>query len=92
MLFFQAVWHSAKVICAGLYWLLSLAFLWGGLMQLGKGGATGQVCIAFVVCLFLLRFVVVKRYVSAGVFNVAATAAFFVFIVILDAKGMTGIA
>ena len=35
MLFLQAIWHSAKVICAGLYWLLSLAFLWGGLMQLG---------------------------------------------------------
>ena len=92
MLFLQAVWHSAKVVCAGLYWLLSLAFLWGGLMQLGKDGATGQVCIAFVVCLFLLRFVVVKRFVSAGVFNVAATAVFFVFIVILDAKGLTGTA
>ncbi len=92
MIFLQAIWHSAKVICAGLYWLLSLAFLWGGLMQLGKGGAAGQVCIAFVVGLLLLRFVLVKRYVSASVFNVAATAAFFVFIVILDAKGMTGMA
>jgi hypothetical protein len=92
MLFLQAIWHSAKVICAGLYWLLSLAFLWGGLMQLGKGGAIGQVCIAFVACLFLLRFVLVKRYISGGVFNVAATAAFFVFILILDAKGLTGTA
>lgn len=92
MLFFQAVWHSAKVICAGLYWLLSLAFLWGGVMQLGRGGVVGQVCVAFVVCLFLLRFVMVKRYVSAGVFNVAATAIFFVFILILDAKGLTGTA
>jgi hypothetical protein len=92
MLFLQAVWHSAKVICAGLYWLLSLAFLWGGLMQLGKAPVIGQVCLGFVACLFLLRFVLVKRYVSAGVFNVVATAAFFVFIVILDAKGMTGIA
>ena len=92
MLFLQAVWHSAKVICAGLYWLLSLAFLWGGLMQLGKGGVAGQVCIAFVVCLFLLRFVMVKRFVSASVFNVAATVAFFVFILVLDAKGLTGTA
>ncbi len=90
MLFLQAVWHSAKVICAGLYWLLSLAFLWGGLMQLGKGGVVGQISIAFVVCLFLLRFVLVKRFVSASVFNVAATAVFCVFILILDARGLTG--
>jgi hypothetical protein len=92
MLFLQAVWHSAKVICAGLYWLLSLAFLWGGLMQLGKGGVIGQVCIAFVACLFLLRFALVKRFVSAGIFNVAATVAFFVFIIVLDARGLTGVA
>ena len=92
MLFLQAIWHSAKVICAGLYWLLSLAFLWGGLMQLGKGGITGQVSIAFVACLFLLRFVVVKRFISPGVFNVVATVAFFVFILVLDAKGLTGAA
>ena len=92
MIFLQAIWHSAKVICAGLYWLLSLAFLWGGVMQLGRGGVIGQMSIGFVVCLFLLRFVLVKRFVSAGVFNVAATAVFFVFILILDAKGLTGTA
>ena len=92
MLFLQAVWHSAKVICAGLYWLLSLAFLWGGLMQLGKGGAVGQISIGFVICLFCLRFVLVKRFVSAGVFNVAATVAFLIFVVVLDAKGMGGLA
>jgi|GEM_PF-1148055 len=92
MLFLQALWHSAKVICAGLYWLLSLAFLWGGVTQLGKGGVAGQVCIAFVACLFLLRFVVVKRFVSSGVFNVAASVAFLAFIVILDAMGLTGVA
>jgi hypothetical protein len=92
MLFLRAVWHSAKVICAGLYWLLSLAFLWGGLMQLGKGGAVGQISIGFVVCLLCLRLVLVKRFISAGVFNVAATAAFFVLIVVLDAKGLTGAA
>jgi hypothetical protein len=92
MIFLKAIWHSAKVVCAGLYWLLSLAFLWGGLMQLGKGGKVGQVCLAFVVCLFLLRFIMVKRYVTAGVFNVAATGAFFIFIIVLDAKGLTGTA
>jgi hypothetical protein len=92
MLFLQAVWHSAKVMGAGLYWLLSLAFLWGGLMQLGKGGAVGQISIGFVLCLFCLRFVLVKRFVSAGVFNVVATAAFLAFIVILDTAGLTGVA
>ena len=92
MLFLRAVWHSAKVICAGLYWLLSLAFLWGGLMQLGKGGAVGQISIGFVICLLCLRFVLVKRFVSAGVFNVAASAAFLVFIVFLDAAGLGGAA
>ena len=92
MLFLRAVWHSAKVICAGLYWLLSLAFLWGGLMQLGKGDAVGQISIGFVICLLCLRFVLVKRFISAGVFNVAASAAFLVFIVFLDAAGLGGAA
>ena len=87
-LWLRGLWHSAKVVGAGLYWLLSLAFLWGGFMQMGHSGMAGEVCIAFVVCLFVL----VKRVVTASVFNVAATVAFFIFIAILQAKGMTGIA
>ena len=91
-LWLQGLWHSAKVVGAGLYWLMSLAFLWGGLMQMGHPGMAGEVCIAFVVCLFLLRFILVKRFVAASVFNVAATVAFFIFIAILQATGMTGVA
>ena len=92
MIFLQGLWHSAKVVGAGLYWLLSLAFLWGGFMQMGHPGMAGEVCIAFVICLFLLRFVLVKRFVAASMFNVAATVAFFIFITILQATGMTGVA
>ncbi|MFT4077365.1 MAG: hypothetical protein QM647_17695 [Asticcacaulis sp.] len=92
MIFLRGLWHSAKVISAGLYWVLSLAFLWGGVVQLGRQPAAGQACIGFVVCLFLLRFVLVKRFISTGVFNVAATAAFLAFIVILDATGLSGLA
>jgi len=92
MLFLQGLWHSAKVISAGLYWLLSLGFLWGGLMQWGKAPVIGQVCVGFVAGLFLLRIALVKRFVSAAVFNVAATVAFLVFIVVLDARGMGGLA
>lgn len=92
MIFLKGLWHAAKVISTGAYWLLSLAFLWGGLVQLGRQPAAGQACVGFVICLFLLRFVLVKRFVSAGVFNVAATAAFLAFIVVLDATGLTGVA
>ncbi|WP_155847592.1 hypothetical protein [Asticcacaulis benevestitus] len=91
-LWLQGLWHSAKVVSAGLYWLLSLAFLWGGFVQMGYPGMAGEVCIAFVICLFLLRFILVKRFVAASVFNVAATVVFFIFIAILQAKGMTGVA
>ncbi|MDV6330184.1 hypothetical protein [Asticcacaulis sp. 201] len=90
MLFLQGIWHSAKVIGAGLYWLMSLGFLWGGLMQWGKDPLLGQVCVGFVICLFCLRIVLVKRVVTAAVFNVAACLVFFVFVAILQAKGMTG--
>lgn len=91
MIFLQGLWHSAKVIGAGSYWLLSLAFLWGGLVQLSRQPAAGQACIGFVICLFLMRLVLVKRFVSAGVFNVVATAAFLAFIVVLDATGLSGL-
>ncbi|HVZ30225.1 MAG TPA: hypothetical protein VG839_07515 [Asticcacaulis sp.] len=83
----RALWHTCKVVSAGLYWLLSVCFVWAGLVQLGNAPSWGWACLAFVLALFVGRGLLARR-IGAGASYVAGCGAFAVFLIV--AAVMTG--
>lgn len=87
MIFLRALWHTAKVVGGALYWLLSVCFVWAGLVQLGSAPSWGWACLAFVLALFVGRGLVARR-IGSGASYVAGCGAFAVFLI--AAAVMTG--
>jgi hypothetical protein len=81
MIFLQAMWHSLKVLAAGLYWLLFVCLIWAGLAQLGAEPHWGWACLAVVLGVFAARGLLLRKY-SSGVRDVAGCGAFFVFMAV----------
>jgi hypothetical protein len=80
VIFLNALWHTAKVVGAGLYWLLTVCFVWGGLAQLGTAPSWGWGCLAFVLAMFVVRGLAAKR-IGVGPSYVAGCGAYVVFLI-----------
>ncbi len=81
MIFLSALWHTCKVVGAGLYWLLTVCFIWAGVAQLGTAPSWGWGCLAFVLALFVLRGLVARR-IGGGASYVVGCGAFIVFLIV----------
>lgn len=81
MIFLRALWHTCKVVSAALYWLLSVCFVWAGLVQLGTAPSWGWACLAFVPALFVGRGLAAKR-IGEGPSYVAGCGAFVAFMIL----------
>ena len=79
MIFLDALKHTLKVLGAALYWLLTIVFIWAGLVQMGTAPGWGWGCIALVLALFAARGLLVPRVISAPVSYLLGCAAFFAF-------------
>lgn len=81
MIFLRALWHTTKVVSAGAYWLLTVCFVWAGLVQLGTTPSWGWACLAFVLALFVARGLLARR-IGGGASYVAGCGAFVAFLAI----------
>ena len=73
MIFLQAMWHSARVIGASLYWLLSLGLVWAGFAQLGTAPVWGWACFGLVALATAARMIAAPKFISHPAGYVLAT-------------------
>lgn len=83
----KALWHSLSVVCAALFWLMSIAFFAGGLTLWGMRPVVGQVSVGFVVLLLAARILTVPKYVKPQVFSVMGVIAYVIMVIVLEANG-----
>ncbi|MFT4091210.1 MAG: hypothetical protein QM645_10790 [Asticcacaulis sp.] len=81
--FWAGLWHMLGVMSAVSYWFLSLLFLWGGMVLLGTEPVVGQITLAFVVGLFVIRLLVGRR-LRPDVVNVLSCLGFALFALVAN--------
>ncbi|WP_343684160.1 hypothetical protein [Asticcacaulis sp.] len=79
-----ALWHMTGVICAPLYWLLSVLFLWGGMILNGEGKPEGLWAIWLVLILLVARFAPPVHRLGGRWVNVLGCAIFSLFALIVS--------
>lgn len=82
-----AVWHMLGVVCAPLYWIMTLLFLWGGSIIMATDQAVGWATVGLAVGLFASRFFIVPKLISSKMANVLGCVLFLVFMLGAQAYG-----
>jgi hypothetical protein len=81
----EAIWHMLGVVCALLYWFLTIMFLWGGLTILQDSAGLGFSVLGLALGLFGARFFLIPKVLSSKLANILGCGIFIAFMVVVKA-------
>jgi hypothetical protein len=83
MTFLRGLWHGLKVTGVAVYVVLTVYFLWSGLIMFGHG--LGWACFAVVLAVFAIRGLSVNRGLSRGASYVLAAGLYLLVLFVASA-------